>query len=116
MAADLDALIARYTPGPVPPCPVCGRQLEPVTTAPFSGVIVYQCPHHVTTWPQWIHDPAVVAACAELAQLRVQQAALVEALKQFGWHNAVCARRWTLEQPCDCGLDAALAAAKGEQP
>ena len=48
-----------------------------------------------------------------------QRDALLEALKEYGWHDEACPQYPTYAHPerwpaCTCGFDAAIAAAEGE--
>jgi hypothetical protein len=47
------------------------------------------------------------------AALREQNAALVAALRKYAGHTRQCERS-IFGMPCNCGLDAALAAAEGK--
>ncbi len=58
-----------------------------------------------------LHDTIVSTYKAEVAQLKVENKRLREALGQYGRHHPLCAKiqPHTGEIPCTCGLEQALA-------
>ena len=56
----------------------------------------------------------------EYMRVLAQRDALLEALKEYGWHDEACPQYPTYAHPerwpaCTCGFDAAIAAAEGEK-